>query len=70
LCEHYLISVLDSTNVIELVVLAEEHSMADLRAKALAFVRNNITSVLERASFTDLPASVAKDMLREVTAKK
>jgi hypothetical protein len=68
-CEHYLISVLDSTNVIELVVLAEEHSMADLRAKALAFVRNNITTVLERASFTDLPASVAKDMLREVTAK-
>jgi speckle-type POZ protein len=68
-CERFLTRALCAGNVVELLVLAENCSMAELRAEALAYLRSNSAAVLEKGNFQDLSASAVKDVVKTLTTK-
>jgi hypothetical protein len=69
LCEHYLIGTLTAASAIELLLLAEEYVIPDLRTEALSFIRDNLRTVVAQARFPDLPGVVVKDILQVITAR-
>jgi D-alanine-D-alanine ligase-like ATP-grasp enzyme len=69
LCEHYLIGTLTAASAIELLLLAEEYVIPDLRTEALTFIRANLRTVVAQARFPDLPGVVVKDILQMLTAR-
>jgi hypothetical protein len=50
-------------------VLAEKCSMTELRTEGLNYMKTNVTAVLKEENSTDLPGSVAKDVVKTLATK-